>query len=73
MPTNGRWYDNTGMTKESRDNFYDAVEKMAKEKGFEVLNLKDEEYTPYFMYDVMHLGWKGWIKVEEEMYKHFKE
>ena len=46
---------------------------MAKEKGFEVLNLKDEEYTPYFMYDVMHLGWKGWIKVEEELYKHYNE
>ena len=73
IPTNGKWYDYTGMTKESRDDFYDTVEKMAKEKGFEVLNLKDEEYTPYFMYDVMHLGWKGWIKVEEELYKHFKE
>ena len=73
LPTNGKWYDYTGLTKESRDNFYDEVEKMAKEKGFEVLNLKDEEYTPYFMYDVMHIGWKGWIKVEEEIYKHYNE
>jgi len=73
IPTNGKWYDYTGMTKASRDDFYDKVEKMAKEKGFEVLNLKDEEYTPYFMYDVMHLGWKGWITVEEELYKHYNE
>lgn len=73
MPTNGRWYDYTGMTKESRDEFYDKVEQMAKSRGFEVLNLKDEEYTPYFMCDVMHLGWKGWLKVDEELYKHFKE
>lgn len=71
IPTNGRWYDHTGMTKETRDNFYDTAQKIAEEKGFEVLNLKDEEYTPYFMYDIMHLGWKGWIKVEEELYKHY--
>lgn len=73
LPTNGKWYDYTGLTKESRDIFYEKAEKMAKEKGFEVLNLKDEEYTPYFMYDVMHLGWKGWIKVDEELYKHYNE
>ena len=71
IPTNGRWYDHTGMAKETRDNFYDTAQKIAEEKGFEVLNLKDEEYTPYFMYDIMHLGWKGWIKVEEELYKHY--
>lgn len=73
MPTNGRWYDYTGMTKESRDAFYDKAETMARERGFEVLNLKDEEYTPYFMVDVMHLGTKGWLKVDEKLYEHFKK
>ncbi|MBN1066923.1 D-alanyl-lipoteichoic acid biosynthesis protein DltD [Clostridium botulinum] len=73
MPTNGLWYDHTGLSKEKRDEFYDKVQEMAEEKGFDVLNLKDEEYTPYFMCDVMHLGWKGWLKVDEELYKRFKE
>lgn len=72
-PTNGRWYDYTGMTKESRDEFFDKVEEMAKKRGFEVLNLKNEEYEPYFICDVMHLGWKGWTRVNEELYKHFKD
>lgn len=71
LPTNGRWYDHTGMTKETRDDFFDTAQQIAEEKGFEVLNLKDQEYTNYFMYDIMHLGWKGWIKVEEELYKHY--
>lgn len=71
-PTNGRWYDYTGMTKESRDAFYDKVEEMAKERGFEVLNLKDQEYTPYFMCDVMHLGWKGWLEIDEKLYERNK-
>ncbi|NFG61140.1 MULTISPECIES: D-alanyl-lipoteichoic acid biosynthesis protein DltD [unclassified Clostridium] len=73
MPTNGLWYDHIGIKKEERDNFYDKVQRMAEGRGFDVLNLKDEEYTPYFMCDVMHLGWKGWLKVDEELYKHFKE
>jgi D-alanine transfer protein len=73
MPTNGWWYDYTGMTKKSRDEFYDVVQSMGEQRGFEVLNLKDEEYTPYFMCDVMHLGTKGWLKVDEELYKYFKE
>ncbi len=71
-PTNGRWYDYTGMTKESRDEFFDTIEEMAKKRGFDVLNLKNEEYEPYFMCDVMHLGWKGWTRVNEELYNHFK-
>lgn len=71
-PTNGRWYDYTGMTKESRDEFFDKIEEMAKERGFDVLNLKNEEYEPYFICDVMHLGWKGWTRVNEELYNHFK-
>ena len=73
MPTNGLWYDYTGMTKENRDEFYDKVQAMAEERGFEVLNLKNEEYTPYFMTDVMHLGTKGWLKVDDELYKHFEK
>ena len=73
MPTNGRWYDYTGLCKDDRDEFYDKIEEIAEEKGFEVLNLKDEEYTPYFMCDVMHLGTKGWLKVDEAIYEHFKK
>lgn len=73
IPTSGKWYDNVGLDQKKREEFYDKAEKIAEEKGFEVLNLKDEEYSPYFMYDESHLGWKGWLKVDEEIYKHFKK
>lgn len=72
MPTNGLWYDYKGLTQEKRDEFYNKIEDIAREKNFEVLNLKDEEYTPYFMFDVMHLGWKGWLEVDEAIYNKFK-
>jgi D-alanine transfer protein len=34
------------------------------------LNLQDKEYEPYFYFDVMHLGWKGWLYVDEQFCKH---
>lgn len=71
MPVNGFYYDYIGLDKEERTLFYNATEKMAKEKGFEVLNLQSKEYEKYYLIDVMHLGWKGWINVNEEMYKYF--
>ena len=72
MPTNGIWYDYAGISMEKRQAFYAKVELMAKERGFEVLNLQDEEYNPHFMIDVMHLGWKGWLRVDEEIYNKYK-
>ncbi|MEQ8156444.1 MAG: D-alanyl-lipoteichoic acid biosynthesis protein DltD [Clostridiaceae bacterium] len=73
MPTNGKYYDYIGVSKAKRDSFYNRVEAMAKEKGFSVLNLKDKEYEPYYMNDVMHLGWKGWLNIDEQVYKYFKD
>ena len=73
MPTNGKWYDYLGLDKSKRDEFYNRAEELAKDRGFKVLNFKDEEYTPYFMCDAAHFGWKGWLKVDEELYEYFKE
>lgn len=71
MPTNGTYYDYTGLTKEKRHEFYDKAEKITSSYGFETLNLKDKEYEPYFMYDAMHLGWKGWLYINEKIVGHF--
>ncbi|MBB6713486.1 D-alanyl-lipoteichoic acid biosynthesis protein DltD [Clostridium gasigenes] len=72
-PVNGIYYDYIGLTKEERNLFYNNIEQMAKEKGFDVLNLQSKEYEKYYLTDVMHLGWKGWLNVDEEMYKHFNK
>lgn len=72
MPTNGIWYDFTGSTGEKRQEFYNKAEELAVSKGFDVLNLFDDEYTEYFMVDTQHLGWKGWIKVDKEINNYFK-
>lgn len=73
MPVNGLYYDHIGWDVEKREEFYSTIEKTAKDQGFDVLNLQNREYEKYYMYDVMHLGWKGWLNISEEMYKYFDE
>lgn len=43
----------------------------AEKYGFDVLTMEDKEYEPYFMRDVMHLGWKGWLYVDEKITEHY--
>ena len=73
MPVNGLYYDHLGLTLDKRTEFYSTLEKMANDSGFDVLNLQNKEYEKYYLQDVMHLGWKGWINIDEEMYKYFNE
>lgn len=72
MPVNGLYYDHLGLVEEKRTEFYNTVEEIAKDKGFDVVNLQNKEYEKYYLKDVMHLGWKGWLKVDEEISKYFK-
>ncbi|MGN9162526.1 D-alanyl-lipoteichoic acid biosynthesis protein DltD [Clostridium sulfidigenes] len=68
---NGWYYDYTGITEKERNEFYNKLENIALEKKFDVLNLSEYEYEKYYLSDVMHLGWKGWISVTEGIYKYF--
>lgn len=73
MPVNGLYYDHLGLTKEKRTEFYESLELIAKENGLDVLNLQSKEYEKYYLSDVMHLGWKGWLNIDEEMYNYFNK
>lgn len=73
MNTNGKYYDYIGIDQARRNALYDEVESRTTENGFTCLRLSDKEYEPYFMVDVMHLGWRGWLYVEEQMSKYFAE
>ena len=70
-PVNG-WYDDyLGLDKEKREAYYDKVKTLANDNGLEVLDLSKYEYEKDFLVDIMHLGKEGWLKVSEEIYKHF--
>ena len=73
MPNSDWYYNYTGLTKEKRDLFYDTIDKYAKEKGFEVVNLKNKENTDYYLKDIMHLGTRGWVDISEIIYNKYDE
>ena len=57
IPVNGYWYDYTGFPKADRQQYYQNIRDIAAEYDVTLLDLSDHEYTPYFLKDVMHLGW----------------
>lgn len=73
MSTNGWYYDYLGIDKNKRDLLYDKLETGAKEYGMGFLSCRDHEYEPYFYCDVMHLGWKGWPYVTQNIIAHFSK
>lgn len=73
VPVNGSWYDYTGFPVEERQAYYARIEKMVKDNGFQVENFGDHEYDPYFLQDTMHLGWKGWVYVDESLDRFYHE
>ena len=65
MPVNGKWYDYAGLSADARQQCYERVREMCAEAGVECLDLSPHEYTPYYLRDIMHFGWLGWLDVEE--------
>ena len=72
FPVNGKWNDYTGVSREMRETTYKKIESVANQFGVKVLNYGDREYEDYFLFDVMHVGVKGWMEVEKNLYKFSK-
>jgi len=66
-PVNGTLYDYEGITKEERKGYYDAVEELSQKNNVPYLNMSDKDYEPYFIADAMHLGWRGWLYVDQKI------
>lgn len=54
-----------------RIELYDLLREEAQKNDMPYLDLREYEYEPYFYCDVSHLGWKGWIFVNENISKYF--
>lgn len=72
-PVNGWYYDFEGLTKEKREEWDKKVNEIAKDDGFDVLDLQSYDYKKNFLIDKEHLGEEGWLKASEGIYKHFNK
>ena len=69
LPANGKWSDYTGIDSEKRQVAYNNLKEIAKKNNIEVMDYSSKEYEEYYMYDAMHLDWRGWIDFERDLYK----
>lgn len=74
IPINGLWSDYTGFTADKRQEYYDKVTDIVSGYDVKLLDLTAHEYDSYYLCDVMHIGWTGWVDINEAIYKfYFKD
>lgn len=68
-PVLGPYYDYIGIDAGTRAACYDRIRALAAGHGARVADFTDREYEKYFLYDIVHFGWTGWVDVNEAIYE----
>ena len=68
-PVHGPYYDHIGIDAQTRAGCYDKIRALCAEKGAQVADFSDREYENYFLFDIVHFGWTGWVDVEQAIYE----
>lgn len=69
IPVHGAWYEYRGQL---CDEYYDKIRVLAEEyDNVYLADMSIYENEKYFLRDIMHLGWKGWVRINEELYNYF--
>lgn len=56
------------------DVYYDNIRTMAGDyENVTLIDMTEYAGEKYFFRDVMHLGWKGWTRINEALYREFKK
>jgi D-alanine transfer protein len=63
LPINGLWSDYTGLPRAEREGFAAKIRSIAGANNARLTDLTVNSYEPYYFYDTIHLGWRGWLDV----------
>jgi D-alanine transfer protein len=63
LPVNGLWSDYTGLPRAERNGFAAKIRSIASANSVRLTDLTVNSYEPYYFYDTIHLGWRGWLDV----------
>ena len=42
------------------------------DNGGKIYDMTDKDYEKYVISDAVHIGWKGWVYMDEQIAKHMK-
>ena len=69
-PSMGPYYDYIGISRETREAAYQRIrDVVASHERAQLADFSDREYEQYFLFDIVHFGWTGWIDVEQAVYE----
>ena len=65
-PVNKHWSDYTGLSQEMLQDFNQKITYQLRQQGFNnIVDLSKDDGERYFMQDTIHLGWRGWLKMDQ--------
>lgn len=65
-PINAKWAKYTGLSQKMYQESVAKMERQLTNQGFEnIADLSKDGAKKYFMEDTIHLGWNGWIAVDQ--------
>ena len=73
IPTNGKWYDHIGIKSKQRQMIYQKITDTIITKEGRLYDMTSKDYEPYVISDAVHIGWKGWVYVNEQIVLHQNE
>lgn len=67
-PINAKWAKYTGLKMSMIQDFNRKIKYQLQSQGFNnIVDLTNDGKEPYFMQDTIHLGWRGWLKMDQSI------
>ena len=73
-PVNSKWAKYTGLSEKMYQEATNKIVKQLSSQGFDnIVNLTKDGNKKYFMEDTIHLGWNGWLTVDQYVQPFMKQ
>lgn len=72
IPSNGKWYDYIGINRSKREPVYKKIHQTVVDNGGKIYDMTDKDYDKFIISDAVHIGWRGWVDVDEAIDQHMK-
>ena len=70
QPSMGPYYDHIGIDAATRAAAYQRIREVVQaHPRAQLADFSDREYERYFLFDIVHFGWTGWIDAEQALYE----
>lgn len=67
-PVNKKWSDYTGLSQDMLKMFSQKISYQLQSQGFnDIVDFTVKSDVNYFMEDTIHLGWRGWLSLDDHL------